>query len=73
MKPSRNTFVVQFLYEIACDKTDGEESDGRKPIWVIEMKRVIGIKEEDVNLSVKEICAHRAIRNNACCFYDEGV
>ena len=73
MRPSRNAFVVHLLYKIARNKTDWQERDGRKPIWVIELKGVVGIIEKNVNLSVKEICAHRAIRNNACCFYDEGV
>jgi hypothetical protein len=58
---------------VACNKTDWQECDDRKPIWVIEMKRVIGIKEEDVNLSVKEICAHRAISNKARYFNDQGM
>lgn len=73
MRPSRNAFVVHLLYEIARNKTDWQERDGRKPIWVIELKGVVDIIEKDVDFSVKEICTHRAIRNNACGFYDEGM
>ena len=70
MKFCRSVLVVHFLYEIAYNKAGWQESDNRKPIWVIELKGVVGIKKKNVDFSVKEICAHRTICNNACGFYD---